>query len=171
MNRKSMTIIESLFKSNEFNDIFNHIKQKDLIDDLRMEVIVIICNLSDSKILNLFNNNTLFHYTKKTAHYSISKTGMMLKKYYPSKISNDPYYYDAEYLLSIKERSLKEENEDKIMRLIDEMDLLESGLIKAYFKLGTYRAVSKQTGISLKTVFEYINRGAKTLRRFQVYCN
>jgi hypothetical protein len=158
-------IVTALFESEEFNSIFKYLQPWELRDDAKMEVIGIVCGWGDDKIIRLHNQGALHFYVRKTAHYSVSATGLIRKKYFPLKADVQPLEFRAEERVEIAERYNMESRRDQIINAARGIDSMDSVLVKLYLKYGTYRDVSRVAGIPHITCFKRMRRVFKQLKQ------
>jgi hypothetical protein len=160
MNRKSKSIIESLFISREFDSLFAKLYPSEFIEDLKMEVVLILCEFPDDKLLKIYNDGSLVHYVKKIIHYSISENGAIRKKYQLKKVSSlSPLLTPDEYA----ERSAQERLEEAVFNFYPLLHWRDVAIINLYLKHGTFRSAAKEVGVPYSTLFKMFNETKKII--------
>lgn len=183
-------ILTDLFKSKEFNDCISKMKPEHLQDDLKGEVMLILCEMEEGKLMDLHYKGVLRFYTVRTILNLIqSTTSPFYKKFrlksYDLGILRDQTTYEvaseeinnmeltkyatrfsydsiAEDLDEEKERQLKE------CLALDEIDNLfwyDRDITKLYLKLGTYRKVEEETGIPFESIYKTVQKVCKELKK------
>jgi len=69
-------IIEELYLSKDISQALRKMQPASLRDDLRQEMFISLCNLSDQKFWNLYENNALKFYLVRAMLNMIRSTGM-----------------------------------------------------------------------------------------------
>lgn len=92
-------IIENLFTGKNFCDCIAKMEPRHLQDDLKMEVISIVCEWPDEKILGLYERRELDFYVARVIINQIkSNTSPFAKKYRREFVELNPSrLYDAVY--------------------------------------------------------------------------
>lgn len=171
-------IIHSLFTGRNFNDCINKMEPAHLRDDLRQEVIMIICEQPEEKIVQLHNDKALEFFTVRVILNQIkSKTSPFAKKYrsivlsYMDDVSDLHRHKDkAGFLqdnsdIENEERELRELIEDMAVEEIDKLHWYNKGLIELYVKYGNFRAIQKETGIPFGSCYKTIKKSFEQIRQ------
>jgi hypothetical protein len=156
-------IIEKLFLSKNFNDCLNKMKPKELVDDLRQDVILKICELPDEKIKHLSDTNTLEFYTVRVILNTINNPNGKFGKNFRTVFQELSDNITSEQL-DIKERLHKENLEDKAIGGIDNLYWYNQELVRLYLKHGNYRAVQEVTGIPFPSIYKAIQKSLKEIK-------
>lgn len=185
-------IIETLFTGKNFNDCINKIEPAHLRDDLKQEVSVIICEWIDEKvealhergelefyvvrvILNMISNK--YHpFHKKYRSTNIEFKEIISESYFnaiedqdeffePCRISRSREAMDEPAAFRDEERLVREIQEDFTLQQIDSLYWYDRDMLKAYLKLGTYRAIEDHTGIPHVSCYKNIMKSLDTLRK------
>lgn len=163
-------IISDLFKSKDFNSCIAKMKPTHLQDDLKSEVILILCESSDDKIQGLHASGGLKFYTVRIILNLIqSNTSPFYKKFRSGHeelqqietASNQEY---AGQVFSLSERADKEKSEDLALLEIENLYWYDKEIVKLYVKLGNYRAIEAETGIPFESVYKTVIRSCKQIR-------
>jgi hypothetical protein len=191
-------IITQLFTGKNFNDCISKMEPEHLRDDLRMEVIAIVCEWSDERIIGLHERKELDFFVVRVILNQIqSNTSPFAKKYREitlpfevvTGLNTDmpvEVEYDTVYSRSIKkhleravtavdavdliEREKREQMEDMTIGEIDNLHWYNAGLLKLYGEHGNYRAIQKVTGIPYVSCYNAIQKSIKELKE-KVICS
>lgn len=161
MNKQK--IIETLFLSKNFNDCLSKINPKHLIDDLRQDVILRICELPDEKIQHLHETKTLEFYTVRVILNTINNPNSKFYKDFRST-SVDIELSECAEFDTFKERWIKEVKEDKAINEIKNLYWYNKELVELYLKHGNYRAVHAETGIPFPSIYKTIQKSLKEIK-------
>lgn len=135
-----------------------------LRDDLKQEVILIICELPEDRVLQLHNDKALDFYTVRVILNQIkSKTSPFAKKYRSvvQELSNNETSEDIE----LEERELREALEDTAIQEVDRLHWYNKGLIELYVRHGNFRAVEKETGIPFGSCYKTIKKSLNQIKK------
>lgn len=186
-------ILTDLFKSEEFNSCIGKMKPAHLQDDLRSEVILILCESDEEKILNLHESGGLRYYTVRIILNLIQSSSSPFYKKYRSMfdtrdpkatqndksgIDNGDAYLesllqqeaesDQEYagqVFSILEkREVKENQEDAALLAVDDLYWYDQQIVKLYMRLGNFRAIEKETGIPWESCYKTFKKACKQIK-------
>lgn len=184
-------IISQLFSGKGFNDCIAKMEPAHLQDDLKMEVMTVICELSEDALYDLYNRGKLEHYTTRViVNMIINKYSPFFKKYRGQSIQYMENLYESEderdefdfrsvlramarqnnALLAndeeeIAERQEREEAEDYAMANVDNLYWYDAELLKLYVKHGNYRAIEKETGIPFGSCYKNIQKSIQELKQ------
>lgn len=167
-------IIEQLYTGKNFLECIGKMEPEQLREDLKQEVILILCELPAEKIHQLHNDKALEFFTVRVILNQIkSKTSPFYKKY---RGTIEDSYDDIKHLNvfhlsesdeaqsdSMKDRELKELIEDIAIEEIAKLEHHETlwyahGLIMLYSKLGNFRAIEEETGIPFGSCYKTIKK-------------
>lgn len=180
-------IITELYESRDFNNCIAKMKPEHLQDELKAEVMLILCEKDETLIkalhqkgdlrfytvriiLNLIQSNTSPFYKKfRTEHLDISVFGDGC----PS--NNDrPGLLSGYHELSNYHKSNSDERDAEVIALkqlqeaalseIDNLYWYDREIVNLYLKLGNYRAVERETGIPWESVYKTVQRSCKKIR-------
>ena len=89
-------IIEELYNSKNFNDCINKMDPDYLRDDLKAEVILVVCEMSDERLYQMYESKSLTFFVVRIILNMIkSKTSGFYRKYRLTKIEIDSFYDNA----------------------------------------------------------------------------
>lgn len=176
-------IVERLFVGRSFSECIAKMEPDHLRDDLRQEVITVVLELPEEKLLDLHSQGVLEYFTVRIILNMIkSKTSPFYKKY---RVANEQYI-EHEYLQTnreyrnreianacgmkgtddtVEDRETREALEDLALENIDKLYWYDSELLRLYMQLGNYRAIEKKTGIPFISCYKNIQKSIQTLRR------
>lgn len=164
-------IIADLFKSKDFKNCILKMKPEHLQDDLRSEVMLILCESTEEKILALHGSGGLKFYTVRIILNLIqSNTSPFYKKFRTTHLELESRETDQEYagqvfsILADKEREEIEVKKDLAISEIESLYWYDREIVKLYVKLGTYRAVEEETGIPFESIYKTVQKSCKQIR-------
>lgn len=182
-------IIEQLFLGKNFNDCVSKMEPEHLRDDLKMEVMLIVCEWPEEKIRGLHERRELeFYVVRVILNLIQSNSSPFAKKYrkafIPIEVSLNAAYgaesaegmvreINFKYLseepfdeqqLRQEARELKEMVEDMALEEVDKLYWYNKGLIELYIRHGNYRAIEKETGIPFASVYKTIQKSLKEIK-------
>lgn len=155
-------IVAQLFSSKEFNDCIGKMDPEHLRDDLRGEVILILLETDEKKLRDLQDNGGLKFYTVRIILNLIqSKTSPFYKKY---RQHTTDYIPENSIDDGLNGRVYKELQEEKAIAIIDKMYWYDREIVRLYMKLGSYRAIEKDTGIPWESCYSTIRKAINQIR-------
>lgn len=173
-------IITALFTGKNFNDCLAKMEPDHLREDLRQEVILVICELSDERIYQLNKDGALEFFTVRVILNQIkSKTSPFYKKYRNTilcyvddvtdmaegrNINTGLTTNNETFIEEKEERRLREEIEDIALSEIDSLHWYNKGLIELYMRHGNFRAIEAETGIPLSSCYKTIKKSLKQIK-------
>lgn len=187
-------IIAQLFTGKNFNECISKMDPDYLREDLKMEVALIVCEWPEEKVCGLHQEGKLEFYVVRVILNMLSnKYSPFFKRYRsaileykdslahnfredreqedgvslgPPRILRAVQWEDVEH----KDREKKEHAEDEALRHIDTLHWYNAGLLKLYFKEGSYRALEEKTGIPYVSCYHTIQKSIKELKQ-KVLCS
>jgi hypothetical protein len=183
-------IIQELFTGKNFNDCIGKMEPVDLREDLKMEVIAVICEWSEEKVKGLYLEGKLeFYVVRVIINMLTNKYSPFYKKFrtLTSPLSNREFvqeYGDDERhkwqerrpaalamtnmeiaeMYANENRSEREEREDKVIREIDSLHWYSATMLKLYMEKGNYRALEEATGIPFISCYKTVQKAFKELK-------
>lgn len=158
-------IIEELFLSREFNDCISRMEPDHLRSDLRAEVILILLETDEKKLLEIHSKGGLKFYTVRIIINLIqSKTSLFYKRY-RQKVAELTDRFLAEEEPDFEERATREGIEDKAINEIDNLYWYNGGMVKLYMQHGNYRAIEKDTGIPYSSAYKTIQKSFQEIKQ------
>jgi hypothetical protein len=160
--RTKNEIVAELFNSREFNDCINKMDPEHLRDDLRSEVALILLETEDQKIMAIDQKGELRFYTVRIILNLIqSKTSPFYKKY---RMISSSFIPEKGIEDGLNGRYHKELMEEKAMSYISKLYWYDKEIVQLYLKLGSYRAIEKDTGIPWESCYSTIRKVIKQIR-------
>jgi len=161
-------IITELFLSKNFNDCINKMKPEYLRDDLKAEVILVICELDETKLKGLYDRGELNFYVARVILNMIKSTSSSFyRKYRKTTVEynhNEELESDKHLPGEIEHREHIELLQDISVKEIDSLYWYDAELLKLYMKLGTYRAIEKETGIPFESVYKTVRKSINQIK-------
>jgi hypothetical protein len=176
MNYKE--IISKHYESLDLVDFFKNIAN-DWWDELRQDVFLAICQYDEEKILDMHNRKCLkFFIIRIALNQFRSKTS---KFYYQNFKNNaniialvdDDTIENADSILfqnslyDLQGETAYDKVEAKIVlaeKSIEKLRYFECEVLKLYLELGTYKKVSQDTGIPIRTIANGVKNAIKNVR-------
>lgn len=156
-------IIEALFLSKNFRDCIGKMEPEHLRDDLKQEVILIVCQLPEEKIKKLHQDKALEFYTVKIILNLIKNSASLFSKQYrmPMIQFNNQEIADTH---DTEEREIREAIEDIAIEEINRLYWYDAELVRLYMQLGNFRAIEEQTGIPFISCYKNIQKSIAILK-------
>lgn len=138
-----------------------------LRDDLKQEVITIVCGWPDEKVLSLHSGRLLeFTVVRVILNQIQSNTSPFFKKYRQiTKEITEMKDHPIEEINEIIERNEREVIEDIALAEIDNLYWYKAEMIKLYKKHGNYRAIEAETKIPYISCYKNIKQSFEELRQ------
>lgn len=157
-------IIEELYRSKEFNDCINKMEPEHLRDDLRAEVVLILLETEEQRLLAIHTAGALKYYTVRIIINLIQSKTSRFYKLYRQQLNeiNDRIAYEE---IDIEERAAREDIEERALREIDNLYWYNSGIVKLYMKLGNFRAIEKDTGIPYASAYKTVKKSFNEIKQ------
>lgn len=157
-------IIEELYRSKEFNDCINKMEPEHLRDDLRAEVVLILLETEEQRLLAIHAAGALKYYTVRIIINLIQSKTSRFYKLYRQQLNeiNDRIAYEE---TDIEERAAREDIEERALREIDNLYWYNSGIVKLYMKLGNFRAIEKDTGIPYASAYKTVKKSFNEIKQ------
>ena len=156
-------IIATLFTGKNFCDCIKKIQPEHLREDLKQEVILVICELSEEKIQGLHLRKQLEFYTVRIILNMVKNSNHPFSKKFRTihcELTNNEI---SENIVD-EERQLREDIEDMAIEEIDRLYWYDKGLIELYMKHGNFRAIEKVTGIPYVSCYHNIKKSLKHIK-------
>lgn len=134
-----------------------------LQQELKSEVMAIVCEWEESKIIGLSQRNELEFYVVRVILNQIkSKTSPFAKKFrqtHGELTGQEPADHQ-----DFNERKLREEMQDIAIEQIDKLYWYDAEMIRLYLKLGNFRAIEEHTGIPFISCYKNIRKSLAILK-------
>jgi hypothetical protein len=156
-------VIEALFLGNNFNDCIGKMEPAHLREDLKMEVIAVVCEWPEEKVLELYWGGKLEFYVVRVIINMLSnKYSPFFKKFRVQTLQLTNMEIAEHY--DYEERFKRESQEDKALGEIDNLPWYNAGLLKLYIEKGNYRAIEQATGIPHSSCYKTIQKSMKDIK-------
>lgn len=153
-----MTFLELITKTSQDKDL-RQICRKiggNLSDDLFQELMVILLEYNEQKLIDIYNKGYYKWFLVKTLTNQFnSNSSPFNKKYRPKDIDyiiTDNYDYSIDIMI------------DKVNNKLNQLHWYDRELFKAYIESGSYRKLSKQTDIPFNSISRTINNVKNYIR-------
>lgn len=186
-------IIEQLFTGKNFNDCISKMEPEHLRDDLKMEVIAIVCEWSEERIIGLHARKELDYFVVRVILNQIQSSSSPFHKKYRraleeydeqvdmgNYIRNGKGIAEAKHRKRVVEKALemscmnqpediesrqeREDMEDLALQEIDNLYWYNANLLKLYGEHGSYRALEAATGIPYVSCYHTIRKSIKQVK-------
>jgi len=179
-------IITELFTSKNFNDCISKMEPPHLREDLKQEIILIVCEWPEDRITEMYDRNQLEFFVVRTILNQVkSNTSPFAKKYRRFFLSLSEYIINLQdrddsgrisklhtniikqasiNAVDIEERIEREDFELKVVSEVDNLYWYNAELVKLYMKHGNYRAIQKETRIPFISCYKTIQKSFQELR-------
>ena len=183
-------IVEELYSSKEFNDCIGKMEPDHLRNDLKAEVVLILLETDETKLLQIHASGGLRFYTVRVIMNLIrSKTSFFYKQYrqHFTQIDIRQDYSGNNYVDDMirigksfdkltldlqltqeedhKEREAREDVEDRALNEIDNLYWYNSQMLRLYLKHGNYRAIEKDTRIPYSSAYKTIQKSLEEIKQ------
>ena len=157
-------IIAELYESREFNECIGKMEPDYLRDDLRSEVVLILLETDESKLIEMHNKGVLKFFTARIIINQVfSVTSPFYKKYRQQSAQlNDRYAYE---FTDLEEREQREQVEDKAMNEIDNLYWYNKEMVRLYLQHGNYRAIEEITRIPYSSAYKTIQKSFQEIKQ------
>lgn len=155
-------IVERLFVSSNFNDCISRMEPAHLRDDLKMEVIAIVLEWPEDKVVKLHTNGALEYYVVRVILNQVQSSTSPFYKKYRQTYSDVTEVKDDE--CDMADRETRESLEDLALGNINYLYWYDAEMLRTYMRLGNYRAIEKETGIPFSSCFKTIKKAVERLK-------
>ena len=171
-------IIEELYKSKDFNDCINKMEPDYLRDDLKAEVILVICEMDNERLQVLYNSGALAFFVVRVIMNMIkSNSSTFYRKYRKEheELKESYSYFDIreetpmekEYVFDVEDLAQRQEREDLELIVLEKikcLDWYECELLKLYIKHGNYRSIGIETNIPFPSIYKTIRSSINKIK-------
>lgn len=162
-------IIADLYESKDVKNALSKMQPASIRDDLKQEIFVILCNLSDDKFWNLVKNNALkfwFARTMLNLIYQSRPTESFFKNFRAKFESLDDFNSLPDTL--VDDESNNDQLDliyDKLEFAVDNLHWYEKGILEIYIECRmNQKEVSRQTQIPYMSIVRTISSIKEKLR-------
>jgi hypothetical protein len=164
-------IISALYTSKSFNDCIKKHGEPYHKEDLKQEVIAIVLELPDEKVIDLHTRGVLEYYVVRIVRNQIMSSSSPFFKTYRRTFQEVGDIADAgSDEDSIEDRETKEALEDRVLEVVEQWAnsgdnglYYRGNLIKLYMQVGNYRAIERATKIPFISCYKNIQQSIKMI--------
>ncbi len=154
MTRNS--IIEKLWNSQELKDAIAKMQPEDLQDDLRSEIFKVLCEMDESKLVDMYNRNVLRFYIVRTMLNMTQSNTSQFYKLYRKPLQAELPIYDRD-----------EDLHNKVEDELNKLEWFKSELLRLYAIKHNCNAkeLSRVTGIPYMTIHRVLKLTKRELKK------
>lgn len=157
-----------MFLGKNFNQCIGKMEPQHLREDLKMEVIAVVCEWPEDKVMELYWGGKLEFYVVRVIINMLSnKYSPFFKKFRVQTL--ELTNMEIAELYAIEEREQREQMEDKAIDEIEALPWYSKTLLKLYVEKGNYRAIQEATGIPFISCYKDIQKSFKEIKN-RVLC-
>ena len=157
MKRKQ--IITELYLSKDIGDAIGKMKPIELQDDLRQEVFLVLCEMEEDRLLQMFNDGYLKYFIVRTilnmAKSDRSNFSRTFRRVYEEVSDN--------YQVEVYDESIS----DKLRKSMEVLHWYEKEIFRLYSESGNLLQVSRDTGIPYRSLLKTVKK-VKTLLKYKI---
>ena len=158
-------IISELYQSKDINDAISKMNPRDLQDELRQEVFLVLCEMDEKKLFDMYEQGYLKYFIVRTILNMAKSDRSNFYKKFRQVYQEIPLTY---------EQPKEEYSEDLLNKLEQGLEILhwyEAELLKLYASNGkNLLAISRDTKIPYRSLIKTI-RKAKILMKYKIRNN
>lgn len=157
-------IVTEVFNSKDFNDCIGKMEPEHLRDDLRAEVVLILLETDERRLIEIHASGGLKYYTVRIIINLIqSKTSLFYKRYRQQVAELTDRFIACEEQ-DFEDRATREEIEDRAIREIDNLYWYNHDIIRLYMQLGNYRAIEEATTIPYSSAYKTVQKSIQIIK-------
>lgn len=145
-------VLTALYNSKEFNKALGNVDQKQLVDDLKQEVFLVLCNLPDERFKKICASNNgkgLLYFAMATLRNMAHGKRSTFHRSHVKKVNKKEYLYHLT-LTPLKGLEIKAKD---ITRLVRELPWYNRTLLELYVECkGSTKLMSEKTGIQARAI-------------------
>jgi DNA-directed RNA polymerase specialized sigma24 family protein len=149
-------IIQTLYESKEINQAISKMQPAELRDDLKQEMFLVLCELSDDKVEDMYERNVLKYYVvRMMLNMMTGRRSSFEKKFRQvfTEILEEP---EGKGFI-IEDTGEHHEFIDRVVKVVEGMHFYEAGLLKLYAEHNrNAMEVSRKTNIPYRSVYPVI---------------
>lgn len=156
---KREQIITELYLSKDIGDAIGKMKPVELQDDLRQEVFLVLCEMEEDRLLQMFNDGYLKYFIVRTilnmAKSDRSNFSRTFRRVYEDVSDN--------YQVEVYDESIS----DKLRKSMEVLHWYEKEIFRLYSESGNLLQVSRDTGIPYRSLLKTVKK-VKTLLKYKI---
>ena len=158
-------IIQEMYLSRDINDAIGKMNPNDLQDDLRQEVFLVLCEMDESKLFEMYDGGYLKYFIVRTILNMAKSDRSNFYKRFRQVYAEIPVTYE------IKKEEYDETLMNKLEKGLEVLHWYEAELLKLYANNGkNLLAISRETKIPYRSLIKTI-RKAKILMKYKIRNN
>lgn len=164
MNKRE-SIIQEMYLSTDINDAIGKMNPIDLQDDLRQEVFLVLCEMDEAKLFEMYEQGYLKYFIVRTILNMAKSDRSNFYKKFRQVYQEIPVHYE------IKKEEYNEDLINKLEKGLGVLHWYEAELLKLYASNGkNLLAISRETKIPYRSLIKTI-RKAKILMKYKIRNN
>ena len=157
MNRD--TIISELYLSKDINDAIGKMQPYELQDDLKQEVFLVLCEMEEDRLFQMFNDGYLKYFIVRTIlNMAKSDRSNFSRTFRRTYEEVKDHYHNEEYDESLS---------NKLARSMEVLHWYEKEIFRVYSETGNLLQVSRDTKIPYRSLLKTIKK-VKTLLKYKI---
>jgi len=152
-------IISELYMSKDINDAIGKMQPYELQDDLRQEVFLVLCEMDEERLFQMFNDGYL--------KYFIVRTILNMAKSDRSNFSRTFRKVYSEVQDNCQVEEYDDSLNEKLYRAMDVLHWYEKEIFRVYSETGNLLQVSRDTKIPYRSLLKTIKK-VKTLLKYKI---
>jgi hypothetical protein len=158
-------IIQEMYLSRDINDAIGKMNPNDLQDDLRQEVFLVLCEMDEAKLFEMYDGGYLKYFIVRTILNMAKSDRSNFYKRFRQVYAEIPVTYE------IKKEEYDETLMNKLEKGLEVLHWYEAELLKLYANNGkNLLAISRETKIPYRSLIKTI-RKAKILMKYKIRNN
>jgi len=154
-------IIQELYLSKDINDAIGKMNPQELQDDLRQEVFLVLCEMEETRLFQMYNDGYLKYFIVRTILNMAKSDRSNFYKKFRGNLQEIPITYE------VKKEDYDESLNDKLEKSIEILHWYELELLKIYSNNPNLLAISRDTKIPYRSLLKTIKK-AKTLLKYKI---
>jgi hypothetical protein len=162
-------IIAEIYESKDFNAALGKMQPDHLRDELRQEVILVLCEMPEDRLIEMYNTGGIKFYLVRTMiNMCMSKTSRFYAMFRREQVQFDDNHERIDET-DIDSKLFTESVVSSIERMAEwdncnTDEFVCSNIMKAYMQHGNIRATAKAIDIPPVAVHRYLKRGQQIIR-------
>jgi hypothetical protein len=147
-------IITDLYNSKELKDVISKMNPEHLREDLLSETMLVLCNLSEERLMQMHNDGYLKFYVIRTILNMIKSNDSGFYNKYRKVFEEVPNLPET-----VSDNDIMEEKYEKVEDFHDNLPFYEKNLLKYYIQYNCKaKKLSNDTGIPVRSIYDTINK-------------
>ena len=154
-------IIEELYLSKDINDAIGKMNPADLQDELRQEVFLVLCEMDEARLFQMYNDGYLKYFVVRTILNMAKSDRSTFYKKFREQYQQIPETYD------ITKIEYDESLNEKLEYSIQILHWYERELLRIYSEEKNLLKISRDTKIPYRSILETIKK-VKILLKYKI---